>query len=120
MGRAVYGGFSGNTRTPTAGEIECSDPLKPCVLPSNLAGDPPTLRQVIAHTEELGVRGRLPEISGAGSELSWTVSAFRTQLHDDSYGIATSVSSGFFQNIGDTRRQGLEAGRLRGLFTGGL
>jgi iron complex outermembrane receptor protein len=106
----VFAGFSGNTRTPTAGEIECSDPLKPCVLPSNLAGDPPTLRQVISHTEEFGARGKLPEISGAGSELSWNVSVFRTQLHDDIYGIATSVSSGFFQNIGDTRRQGLEAG----------
>jgi iron complex outermembrane receptor protein len=31
-------------------------------------------------------------------------------LHDDIFGIATSVSQGFFQNIGDTRRQGLEAG----------
>jgi iron complex outermembrane receptor protein len=35
---------------------------------------------------------------------------FRTLLHDDIYGIATSVSQGFFQNIGDTRRQGIEAG----------
>jgi iron complex outermembrane receptor protein len=35
---------------------------------------------------------------------------FRALLHDDIYGIATSVSQGFFQNIGDTRRQGVEAG----------
>ena len=104
----VYGGISQNTRTPTASEIECSNPLTPCLLPTNLAGDPPNLRQVIAHTSELGVRGKLMQSSG--SEMSWNFSVFRTLLHDDIYGIATSVSQGFFQNIGDTRRQGAEAG----------
>lgn len=103
----LYGGVSTNTRTPTASEIECSNPLTPCLLPTNLAGDPPTLRQVIAHTSELGVRGQTPDGSGG---LSWNLSVFRTVLHDDIYGIATSVSQGFFQNIGDTRRQGIEAG----------
>jgi iron complex outermembrane recepter protein len=106
----VYGGISQNTRTPTASEIECSNPLQPCLLPTNLAGDPPTLRQVVAHTGELGVRGKLPEVIGAGSEITWNLSLFRTLLHDDIYGIATSISQGFFQNIGDTRRQGVEAG----------
>ena len=48
-----YGGFSTNTRTPTASEIECSNPATPCLLPTNLAGDPPNLRQVIAHTVEI-------------------------------------------------------------------
>jgi iron complex outermembrane receptor protein len=99
----AYAGFSENTRTPTASEIECSDPARPCLLPSNLGGDPPSLRQVIAHTYELGLRGRQPM-------LSWNVSVFRTQVDNDIYGIATSISSGFFQNIGATRRQGIEAG----------
>ena len=69
---------------------------------------------MIAHTAEFGVRGRATPSSVAGGSasagLSWNVSAFRTLLHDDIYGIATSVSQGFFQNIGDTRRQGIEAG----------
>jgi iron complex outermembrane recepter protein len=103
----LYGGVSTNTRTPTASEIECSNPATPCLLPTNLAGDPPNLRQVIAHTAELGMRGQAAHGSGA---LSWNLSAFRTLPHDDIYGVATSVSQGFFQNIGDTRRQGLEAG----------
>ena len=104
----LYGGFSQNTRTPTASEIECSDPLRPCLLPTNLAGDPPNLKQVVSHTTELGLRGMLPDL--AGGQVSWNLSAFRTLLEDDIFGIATSVSHGFFQNIGDTRRQGFEAG----------
>jgi iron complex outermembrane recepter protein len=105
----LYGGFSQNTRTPTASEIECSNPLTPCLLPTNLAGDPPNLHQVVAHTSELGLRGKIPATTGMG-EVSWNLSVFRTLLKDDIYGIATSVSQGFFQNIGDTRRQGVEAG----------
>jgi len=104
----VYGGFSENNRTPTASEIECSNPATPCLLPTNLAGDPPNLRQVIAHTIELGFRGQTARL--AGGDVSWNLTVFRTLLHDDIFGIATSVSQGFFQNIGDTRRQGIEAG----------
>ncbi len=110
----VYGGLSQNTRTPTASEIECSNPATPCLLPTNLAGDPPNLRQVVAHTAELGLRGTNQTLGERGptdrGDLSWNVSVFRTLLQDDIFGIATSVSQGFFQNIGDTRRQGIEAG----------
>ncbi len=105
-GAIAYAGYSTNNRAPTASEIECSDPLRPCLLPSALAGDPPNLRQVIAHTLELGVRSRS---SSAGERFSWNASLFRTNSDDDIFGVATSVSSGFFQNVGSTRRQGLEA-----------
>jgi len=106
----VYGGFAENARTPTASEIECSSAQSPCLLPTNLAGDPPTLKQVIAHTFELGARGRIKDGLPAGNSMYWNVSAFRTNLQDDIYGIATSVSSGYFTNIGSTRRQGMETG----------
>jgi iron complex outermembrane receptor protein len=106
----LYAGWSQNTRTPTASEIECSNPSTPCLLPTNLAGDPPNLKQVISHTVELGLRGKIPQPTGSGSEINWNLSAFRTLLQHDIYGIATSVSQGFFQNIGDTRREGVEAG----------
>jgi iron complex outermembrane receptor protein len=42
--------------------------------------------------------------------LSWNAGVFRTRLDDDIYGIATSVSAGYFENIGATRRDGLETG----------
>ncbi len=106
----LYGGWSTNTRTPTASEIECSNPLTPCLLPTNLAGDPPNLKQVIAQTTEAGVRGKLPEMPTPDGQVTYNLSVFRTVLHDDIYGISTSVSQGFFANIGDTRRQGIEAG----------
>jgi iron complex outermembrane receptor protein len=106
----LYGGSSTNTRTPTASEIECSDPQAPCLLPTNLAGDPPNLRQVVARTWELGARGTGPGFSGRAGALAWSLSAFRTLLQDDIYGVATSLSQGFFQNIGDTRRRGIEVG----------
>jgi iron complex outermembrane recepter protein len=105
-GVTAYAGYSTNNRAPTASEIECSDPLQPCLLPSSLAGDPPNLRQVIAHTMELGLRGRS---SSSGEHFSWNASVFRTNSDDDIYGVATSLSSGFFQNVGSTRRQGFEA-----------
>jgi iron complex outermembrane recepter protein len=106
----AYAGFSENNRTPDASEIECSNPLQPCLLPSNLAGDPPILKQVVAHTIELGLRGTFPSSPGASGVLSWNASVFQTNLYNDIYGIATSVSSGFFANIGSTRRAGVELG----------
>jgi len=107
-GVTAFAGYSTNTRTPTASEIECSDPLRPCLLPSSLAGDPPSLKQVIAHTLEFGFRGHSP--ANVSGRLSWNASLFRTDAEDDIYAIATSVSTGFFQNIGSTRRQGVETG----------
>jgi iron complex outermembrane receptor protein len=103
----LYGGIADNTRTPTPSELECSDPTQLCLLPTNLAGDPP-LKQVLSQTTEFGVRGNLPNV--LDGQVTWNVSAFRTLLENDIFGIATSVSQGFFQNIGDTRREGFEAG----------
>lgn len=105
----LYAGYSTNNRAPTPSEIECSNPLQPCLLPSNLAGDPPNLKQVIAHTAEFGARGHVDAPTTRG-KLTWNASIFRTDLDHDIYGIATTVSTGFFQNIGATRRQGFEAG----------
>jgi len=108
-GVTVYASYSTTNRAPTASEIECSDPLLPCLLPGNLAGDPPNLRQVIAHTYEVGLRGRVGSPGGTDGTLSWNVGGFRTNLDDDIYAIATTLSTGFFQNIGSTRRQGGQA-----------
>jgi iron complex outermembrane receptor protein len=105
----VFGSYATNNRAPTASEIECSNPEQPCLLPTSLASDPPNLKQVVAKTTELGLRGHLA-MGSNGGVLNWSASAFRTNSEDDIYGISTSISTGFFQNIGSTRRQGFETG----------
>ncbi len=96
-------------RQPDGTWRECSNPALPCLLPSSLASDPPHLKQVVSHTIETGLRGRfsLERLPGG---FTWNVGLFRTNLTDDIYGVATTVSTGFFQNIGTTRRQGVETG----------
>jgi iron complex outermembrane receptor protein len=105
----AYAGYSEANRAPTPSEIECSNPLVPCLLPSSLASDPPNLKQVVAHTYETGLRGRFALADFLPGRFRWNAGLFRTDLDDDIYGISTSLSTGFFQNIGGTRRQGVEA-----------
>ncbi|HEX4387636.1 MAG TPA: TonB-dependent receptor [Steroidobacteraceae bacterium] len=104
-----YVGYAQANRAPTAGELSCADPSAPCILDAFLVSDPP-LRQVIARTLEFGLRGTLPLERPAGS-VRWSVSAFRTDNHNDIMLLPTEINGfGYFSNIGTTRRQGLEAG----------
>jgi iron complex outermembrane receptor protein len=105
-----YFNFAETNRAPTASEIECANPLIPCLLPSSLASDPPTLKQVVAYSYETGLRGKIDAPELGGGRLNWNASLFRTDVQDDIFGVATSLSTGFFENIGGTRRQGVELG----------
>jgi iron complex outermembrane receptor protein len=104
-GLTAYAGYAEGSRAPTASEIECSDPEAPCLLPSSLSADPPNLKQVVSRTFEAGVRGSRPVGRG---RLSFSLGLYRTEVHDDIYAVATSLSAGYFQNISATRRQGGE------------
>ena len=106
----AYAGYSEGNRVPTPSEIECSNPAQPCLLPSSLSSDPPNLKQVVSHTYEAGLRGDFTVPAVVPGRFSWNAGVFRTDLDDDIYGVATSISSGFFENIGSTRRQGIETG----------
>ncbi len=106
----AFAGYSEGNRAPTPAEIECSSPAAPCLLPSSLSSDPPNLRQVVSHTYEAGLRGRFAVDDIFGGVLSWNGSLFRTDADDDIYGVATSLSTGYFQNIGGTRREGGDIG----------
>jgi iron complex outermembrane recepter protein len=103
----AYAGYSEGNRAPTPSEIECSNPAQPCLLPSALSSDPP-LKQVVARTYEAGLRGRFTLPKMAPGQFGWHAGLFRTDLTDDIFAVATSASTGFFQNIGATRRQGVE------------
>jgi iron complex outermembrane receptor protein len=106
----AYAGYSEGNRVPTPSEIECSNPLQPCLLPSSLSSDPPNLKQVVSHTYEAGLRGNFAFPAVLPGRFTWNAGLFRTDLDDDIYGVATTISSGFFENIGSTRRQGVETG----------
>ncbi|HEY6578886.1 MAG TPA: TonB-dependent receptor, partial [Rhizomicrobium sp.] len=106
----AYAGYSEGSRAPTPGEIECSNPAAPCLLPSSLSSDPPNLKQVVSHTWEAGLRGGFSAAPFGSGQFTWNGGFFRTDVDDDIYAVATSVSTGYFQNIGGTRRQGAELG----------
>jgi iron complex outermembrane receptor protein len=101
----VYGSYSINNRAPTASELECANPAAPCLLPTNLASDPP-LKQVVAKTVEAGARGNFADASLG--KFGYDLSIYRTNSENDIYGISTSIASGFFQNVGSTRREGAD------------
>lgn len=103
-GITAYATYNEGMRTPTAIELACADPNAPCSLPNDFIADP-ALKPVIARTGEFGARGKLGEVSG------WSASVFRTALDNDIQFISSSgasTSTGYFQNVGKTCRQGLE------------
>jgi iron complex outermembrane receptor protein len=105
----LFANVSQSSRNPTPVELTCANPDDPCRLPNAFVSDPP-LRQVVGRGAELGIRGRMPS-------LRWSVAAFRTLNHDDIIFISSGRQQGhgYFDNVGDTKRQGLEAtvdGRL--------
>lgn len=107
-----YLGYAEANRTPTAGELGCSDPARPCTLDTFVSADPPGLRQVVAHNYEAGLRGKFDfqPIDPAG-KIDWNFGLFRTNLDNDILSVPSDiVSTGFFQNVGGARRQGIEAG----------
>jgi outer membrane receptor protein involved in Fe transport len=104
----AYAGYSEANRAPTPAELSCADPASPCTLANFFVGDP-ALKQVVAHTWEAGLRGTLHP--AGGGTLTWHAGGFRTQSDDDIVFVASVIPGrDYFQNVGTTLRQGLEAG----------
>jgi iron complex outermembrane recepter protein len=102
----LYAGYAEANRAPTPLELGCSDPLRPCLIDNALVGDP-DLKQVVSHTVEFGLRGHEDLAGGA---LSWNAGAFHTENVDDIINVASPIPGHeYFQNAGNTLRQGVEA-----------
>jgi iron complex outermembrane receptor protein len=103
-----YAGYSEANRAPTPLELGCSDPTHPCMIDTFLISDPP-LKQVVSRTVEAGLRGNF----GASDtdRLTWGLGVFHTGNTDDILNVASAAVPmfGFFQNAGNTLRQGVEA-----------
>jgi outer membrane receptor protein involved in Fe transport len=102
----AYAGYSEANRAPTPLELGCADPAHPCIIASFLVSDPP-LKQVVSRTVEAGLRGSKELNIGT---LGWKLGGFRAKNTDDILAIPSQVQGfGYFQNVGSTRRQGIEA-----------
>jgi len=117
----IYGSWSQGTRVPSVIELGCAFDDTPvqigpgkylerslaqnrsCSLPTTLSGDP-YLPQIKAQTFDIGLRGKLNE------NIEWNLGAYRTDLKDDIYMVTFPGNRSFFDTIGNTRRQGIEAG----------
>lgn len=100
----LYANYSESSRAPSPMELTCADPEDPCRLPNAFLSDPP-LEQVVAKTVEIGARG-------SKNGLNWNATLFHTLNEDDIQFISAGAltNQGYFKNIGETLRQGLELG----------
>ena len=114
----IYANFAQGVRVPSVIELGCAldkTPVSPgnmykslaekrsCSLPSTLSGDP-YLPQIKAQTFEVGIRGFINDT------IEWNLSAYQTNIKDDLYLVSFFGGQDFFDSIGKTRRQGIEAG----------
>lgn len=105
----AYFGWSQSARAPTPVELACAEEDAPCNLPNAFLADP-RLEQVVANSFELGASGSL-DAGLHPTGFRWHVGAFATTSRNDilfqTVG-GPQANVGFFQNVGDTRRAGLE------------
>jgi outer membrane receptor protein involved in Fe transport len=99
--QTAFASYSEGFRTPSAIELACADPSAPCAGLPNAFGADPYLKPVISKTIKLGMRGNNPA-------LNWKTAVFMSHLYDDIYFNQTNATQGYFSNVGQTRRQGLE------------
>ncbi len=100
----AYAAYNQGMRAPTPIELTCSNAAAPCRLPYVYLADPP-LQKVVSQTVEAGARGRIE------TGVQWSGAIYRTDLQNDIQFIASGGSTGnvgYFENVGPTRRQGVE------------
>jgi outer membrane receptor protein involved in Fe transport len=99
---SLYASLGQSFRAPAILELACADETAPCPLPFALGEDPP-LEPVVGTTYELGGRWTRGGITVDGA-------VYRTDVRDDISFIASDAAllEGFFANIGNTRREGVE------------
>lgn len=99
---SFYASYGASNRVPSPVELSCADPDDPCRLPNAFLSDPP-LDQVVAQTVESGLRGRW-------GGVTWLVGGFNIRSRNDILFISAGAltNSGFFSNVGNTRRRGAE------------
>jgi outer membrane receptor protein involved in Fe transport len=106
----LYAGASEANAAPTPAELSCASPLDSCSLANFLSGDP-DLKQIIATTEEAGLRGTA--VLPAGLLMGYEADYYRSQTRDDIEFLQSPfnpIGSGYFSNVGSVRRAGFDIG----------
>jgi outer membrane receptor protein involved in Fe transport len=99
-----FANYAEGFRAPSAIELACSDPAAPCSGVPNAFGADPELQSVVSKTYEVGMRG-------SGSKyLTWRAAYYHTLLQNDILFNQSSLTTGYFSNVGQTLRQGFEIG----------
>ena len=98
-----YASYGEGFRVPAFLELACAGPGAVCPgLQAGVAPDPP-LKPVVARTYEIGAYAR---------PLTWLeldASVYRTDVSEDIFSVSPTGTVGlFFQNVGATRREGVE------------
>ncbi len=104
-GTNVFGSYSESSRAPTPIELLCADESAPCTLPNAFLADPP-LEQVVTKSFEGGFRGVF-------NDIDYSIAGFHSTNTDDIIFTSTGgigSNEGFFRNVGDTQRVGVELG----------
>jgi outer membrane receptor protein involved in Fe transport len=99
-----FANYAEGFRTPSAIELACADPNSPCTGIPNAFGADPELKAVVSKTYEIGLRGKVSE------QLRWRAAAFHSKLNNDILFNQTNAVQGYFSNVGQTLRQGVELG----------
>ncbi len=103
----AYAGYADANRAPTPAELSCAGPADSCSLANFFVGDP-NLKQVVSHTVEAGLRGTVG--IGDDGHLNYNLGLYRSNLDDDIIFVnSVTLNRAFFTNVGQTRRQGVDA-----------
>jgi outer membrane receptor protein involved in Fe transport len=101
----IYLAYKEGFRAPAFLELTCADPEAPCVgLQAGVAPDPTfsRLRPVKARSYEAGLR------TETRAWLEASIALYRTDIFDEIYSVSPGPALLYFQNVGNTRRQGVE------------
>lgn len=118
-----YGGYSEANAAPTPAELSCASPAASCTLANFLSGDP-NLKQIIARTFEVGLRGAA--LVPGGATLTYNLDYYHTVTNDDIEFLQSPynpLGAGYFGNVGNVKREGadlslkLDASRWHAYFT---
>jgi len=106
----LYGGYTEANAAPTPAELSCASPEDSCSLANFMSGDP-NLKQIVTRTLQAGIRG-----TAAGPDVSiitFNADFYSSNSNDDIAFLQSPynpIGEGYFSNIGDVRRAGMDAG----------